>query len=163
MTAALARIAMATVGLAALASGGCDNAPRDVGGKDVSGAHCRPPYSASSPWNTPIGPSPAYGRRDAIGKAEIGTITSDPTQYTFPVYEVDSRARRRALRLAGWYSDVSADGRRLRTRRGTTVNIPIPDEAAPAAGSDAQLIVVDRETGDEWGIWRAERAEDGTW
>src|SRR5688500_2643415 len=163
MTAVTALIAPAVISVAVLACGSSSNAPRDVGGEDVSAAHCRAPYSASSPWNTPIGPAPAYGSPDTIRKAAIGTISSDPTQYTFPVYEVDSRARRQPVRLAGWYSDVSAGGRRLRTSSETTVNIPIPDGAVPAAGSDAQIIVVDRETGDEWGIWRAERAADGTW
>ena len=132
-------------------------------GDDVSAAHCRAPYSPSSPWNTPIGRSPAYGARDAIRKAAIGTLSSDPTQYTLPVYEVDSRARRVKVRLTGWYSDVSDEGRRLRTSRGVTVDIPLPEGAAPAAGSDAQIVVVDHRTGDEWGMWRAERAADGMW
>lgn len=163
MTAVPALIAVAVISVAALACGSRSDAPRDAGGEGLSAAHCRAPYSASSPWNTPIGPSPAYGSPGAIRKAAIGTLSSDPTQYTFPVYEVDSRARRQPVRLAGWYSDVSGEGRRLRTTRGTTVNIPVPDGAVPAAGSDAQIVVVDRETGDEWGIWRAERTEDGTW
>ena len=163
MTAVSALIAMATLVFGVLACGNRSDTSRDAAGDDASAAHCRPPYSASSPWNTPIGPSPAYGSSDAILKAAIGTISSDPTQYTFPVYEVDSRARRQPVRLAGWYSDVSADGRRLRTSRGRTVDIPIPDGAAPAAGSDAQIVVVDRETGDEWGLWRAGQGEDGAW
>jgi RTX calcium-binding nonapeptide repeat (4 copies) len=163
MTAVPALIATALLAVAALACGSRSNPPPDANSADVGAAHCRPPYSASSPWNVQIGPSPTYGRPDAIRKAAIGTISSDPTQYTFPVYEVDSRARRQPVRLAGWYSDVSAEGRRLRTSRNATVNIPIPDDAVPAAGSDAQVVVVDRETGDEWGIWRAERTEDGTW
>jgi hypothetical protein len=163
MTAVPALIAVVAISVAALACGSRSDPPRGAGGEDVSAAHCRAPYSASSPWNTPIGPVPAYGSPDAIGKAAIGTISSDPTQYTYPVYEVDRPARSQPVRLAGWYSDVSAGGRRLRTTRDATVNIPIPDGAAPAAGSDAQIIVVDRETGDEWGIWRAERTADGTW
>src|SRR5215211_7346380 len=162
MTAVAALIATGILALAALECGGRPDTPRDEGG-EASRAHCPVAYSESSPWNTPIGPSPVYGDPDAIRKAAIGTISSDPTQYTFPVYEVDRRARRRTVHLAGWYSDVSAEGRRLRTSRRTTVNIPIPDGAAPAAGSDAQIVVVDRTTGDEWGIWRAKRAEDGTW
>jgi RTX calcium-binding nonapeptide repeat (4 copies) len=163
MTAVPALIATAVLAVAVLACGSRSDPPRDVGGEDVSAAHCRAPYSESSPWNTAIGPSPAYGSQDAISNAAIGTISSDPTQYTFPVFEVDSGGRRQPVRLAGWYSDVSAEGRRLRISRGRTVDIPIPDGAAPAAGSDAQIVVVDRETGDEWGLWRAEQAEDGTW
>jgi RTX calcium-binding nonapeptide repeat (4 copies) len=163
MTAVPALIATAAISVATLVCGSRSDPPRDAGGEDASAAHCRAPYRASSPWNTPIGPSPAYGSPNAIRNAAIGTLSSDPTQYTFPVYEVDSRARREPVQLAGWYSDVSDEGRRLRTVRGPTVNIPIPDGAAPAAGSDAQIVVVDRETGDEWGVWRAERTEDGTW
>ena len=158
-----ALLGAAVLALAALACGSRSSPSPDPAGEDVSAAHCRAPYSPSSPWNTPIGPSPAYGPRAAIREAAIGTITSDPTQYTFPVYEVDSGARRVPVRLAGWYSDVTAGGRRLQTRRGATVDLPLPDGAEPAAGSDAQIVIIDRETGDEWGMWRAKRSADGTW
>jgi hypothetical protein len=42
--------------------------------------------------------------------------------------------------------------------RGATVKLPIPARAAPAAGGDAQIVIVDRSTGDEWGAWRVRRA-----
>jgi len=48
-------------------------------------------------------------------------------------------------------------------RRTSTVSAPIPDSAQPAAGSDAQLIVHDAATGDEWGFWQVSRRSDGSW
>jgi hypothetical protein len=174
MTGVSALVVAVVLPLAALACDGGSDAPRDMPGKDASAprdmrekdasaADCRAPYSASSPWNTPIGPLPAYAGPAAIRTAGIGTITSDPTQYTFPVYEVDSSTPRQPVRVAGSYSDVSAGGRRLRVHADRTVKIPIPDGVEPAAGGDAQLIVVDHATGDEWGFWRAERSEQGAW
>ena len=51
----------------------------------------RRPYAADSPWNAaitsdiPLNPnSPAIVAALANGR----TLTSDPTQYTYPVYEV---------------------------------------------------------------------------
>jgi hypothetical protein len=41
--------------------------------------------------------------------------------------------------------------------------MPIPEGAAPAAGSDGQLIIVNRDTGDEWGVWRLRRESGGAW
>jgi hypothetical protein len=60
------------------------------------------------------------------------------------------------------FSDVTDGGRRLTIRDGATAEIPIPDNAEAGAGSDAQVIVVDTETGDEWGLWQLRRT-DGGW
>jgi hypothetical protein len=62
----------------------------------------------------------------------------------------------------GVFSDVSSAGRRLRISQQQTVRIPVPGGARAAAGSDAHIIIVDRRTGDEWGVWRARR-ESGGW
>src|SRR5438876_12242481 len=49
------------------------------------------PYSATSPWNTPIS-SPVYDPHSADMVAMLkqtrngGAITSDPTVYTYPVF-----------------------------------------------------------------------------
>jgi Ca2+-binding RTX toxin-like protein len=44
-----------------------------------------------------------------------------------------------------------------------TVLVPIPDEAEPAAGSDAQVVIVNSDTGGEWGAWQFRRTEDGSY
>src|SRR5690606_3605276 len=55
----------------------------------------RRPYSDNSPWNTPIGANPAIDRYSIEMITTLattrtgGAITSDPDQYSYPVYFVD--------------------------------------------------------------------------
>jgi myo-inositol-hexaphosphate 3-phosphohydrolase len=136
-----------------------------LGGGDVGGIPPRPttctrPYAASCRWNTPFGGAPTYDP-DADITAFAGQLTSDPSQYTYPVYPVTSATPLAPVHLSGWYSDVTDAGTTLTRLRdailGVTVMIPIPGDAEAAAGSDGQVIVVDPVTGDEWGFWQLER------
>ena len=61
------------------------------------------PYSETSVWNTPIGSAPSYDTHSNEMIATIGLvggphITSDPSQYTFPVYFVDESTPRWDIR-----------------------------------------------------------------
>lgn len=127
----------------------------------VSGEGCARPYSTASPWNTPIDAHPVYHRRSAEFVARIrGPLTSDPTQYSYPVYPVAADTPLQTVRVSGVFSNVS-DERALTVQRAGTVRLPIPDGATAAAGSDAQMILVNRATGDEWGAWRLRRTGGG--
>ena len=127
----------------------------------VSGA-CTRPYSDTSPWNTPV---PANAGVDPASETRVraidGPLSSDPTQYTYPVYEVSASTPRASVSLSGWFSHVSDEGRRLVNQRGGTVRLPIPSGAAAAAGSDAQIVLLDPSTGDEWGVWRLSSSTAG--
>lgn len=128
----------------------------------VSPSTCTRPYAAASPWNTPIGRRPVIDvHSEQHVQALGGPLTSDPTQYTYPVYEVGRATPRKVVRVQGVFSSVTDKGRRLRILRQPTLRIPIPDRAQAAAGSDAQMIIVDRRTGDEWGVWQARHESDG--
>ena len=125
---------------------------------------CRRPYAPGSPWNTPIGPSPAYHPRSDFHVSAIdGELTSDPTQYTYPVYEVTGDTPTEPVRLSGVFTEVSADGDRVRMEKEATVELPIPAGAASAKGSDRQIILLDWGTGDEWGAWKLDQESDGSW
>jgi hypothetical protein len=145
--------------LGATLLGGCAGSS----GAGAPGHGCDRPYNASSPWNTPIGKHP---RRHPESRAHVAaldrTLTSDPTQYTYPVYEVGAGTRRVRVGVAGTWSDVVAGGRQIRVSRNVTVTMPVPRATAPAVGSDAQVVIVDRRTGDEWGAWRFGR-DGGGW
>jgi hypothetical protein len=65
------------------------------------------------------------------------------------------------VRIDGVFSDVQRGGRSMRIRQGVTLSLPVPPGAAAAAGSDAQIVIVDRSTGDEWGAWQLRQAGDG--
>ncbi len=128
---------------------------------DAVDSGCKRPYADSSPWNRPIGSKPAYDPRSArFVRRMRAPLTSDPTQYTYPVYSVAPDAPLQSVRVTGVFSDVSGE-RTLTIRRGVTVRLPIPARATAAAGSDAQIVLVNPATGDEWGAWRLRRTEDG--
>ena len=125
---------------------------------------CTRPYSATSPWNTPVGPSPVYDERSAEHVAAIdGVLTSDMTQYTYPVYEVSAATPMQTVALSGWYSNVVDGGATLLNQRAGTAPLPIPADALPAAGSDAQIILLDPVTGHEWGASRLTPDGSGGW
>jgi hypothetical protein len=137
-----------------------DEPERQPAGDAARAKGCARPYSRDSPWNTPIGRRPDYHPRSDFHIAALeGELTSDPTQYTYPVYWVTPQTPRQPVRFSGVFSDVSGD-RTLRILDEPTVRIPIPPGAEPAEGSDAQIVVVNRKTGDEWGIWRWQREGD---
>jgi hypothetical protein len=125
---------------------------------------CQPPYSASSPWNTPIGSHPAYDPNGTRLLQSIGPpLSSDPTEFTFPVYYASDGTPRTSVRVAGHYSEVSGGGETLTIVDGVSLSLPLPPNISPAAGNDAQLIVVDPSTGDEWGFWQLARDGSGNW
>jgi len=162
--------------LGATLLGGCGGSAGDGGGaadapapareaptmhaSSVSSAtrNCDRPYSADSPWNTPIGAHPRHHPQSRAHVAALDrTLTSDPTQYTYPVYDVGAGTPKVRVRVAGTWSNVFAGGRQIEVAGNVTVAMPIPRAAVPAAGSDAQVVIVDRATGDEWGAWQFRR------
>jgi len=142
-------IAAAAAAVAALALAGSGG----PGATTADAAHsgCPRPYSDRSPWNTPVGDARVDPRSAFHVAALTGTLTSDPTQYTYPVYAVTRATPRRTVTVSGWFSNVVAGGRTLANHRRATVRLPIPARAAAAAGSDAQIVLINHATGDEWG------------
>ncbi|MCK6549744.1 hypothetical protein L6R52_28160, partial [Myxococcota bacterium] len=134
----------ATVDAGTLADAGVDAGQPDTG--------VWRPFAANSPWNTPIGPSPAI---DPDSPHQIDRLATSSQwswlsiaidQYSVPVYFIDAATTPlvpvTVTRLAG-------EGFR------TSPSAPIPAGAAPAAGTDAHLALVDRATGQEWDFWQA--------
>lgn len=121
------------------------------------------PYADGSPWNTPIDPAaPVHPDSARLVRAVGARLTSDPTQYTMPVYEVSAGTPRVPVRVTGRFSEVTDGGQEVDALRDTEVTVPLPSRAQPAPGSDGQVVVVDVSTGDEWGLWRA-RPGDAGW
>jgi hypothetical protein len=141
---------------------GASPAPGALTGEDA-GAADRRPYSDASPWNVPIPANPALDpdSDDIIAAFSASrTLTSDPTQYTYPLYEVPSGTALRSVHVQNLYSDVVSETE-LRRVSGPTVQVPIPADAQAAAGTDAQVIIVDWATGDEWGFWQLRKDSSG--
>lgn len=125
------------------------------------GSGCTPAYSANSPWNTPIGGAPTVdsGNAQFVASMDPSTakLTSDPTQYTLPVYYATNATPLATVSYAdGWFSDVSNGGNTLTNNRPATAaarvtKMPIPLGLSAASGSDAQIIIINTDTGEEWG------------
>lgn len=151
--------------IAALAASGCSassaSGSRTGGaGTPRSAIDCPRPYSSDGPWNTPIA-SAAVAPDSAQLVATIASpLTSDPTQYTYPVYTVGDSQPRLPVYVANIASIVTNANRLHRTRSGAQLEIPIPPGAQPGSGSDDQVIVWNPRTGDEWGFWQFTNSVD---
>ena len=123
----------------------------------VAGLNVRP-YSAGSAWNTPIAAGAAADPNSAqliagLGAHNGGRLTSDPEQYTFPVYFADASTPRYNVPCRTYRCTVvSASGT---TTTDVLQGVPIPAAARTSAGSDAQMIIIDTATGTEWDVWQA--------
>jgi predicted phosphodiesterase len=122
------------------------------------------PYSDTSPWNTLLGPDPVIDPNSTIYIDSFGpeTLSSDPTQYTYPIYKVTTATPLKTVYISGWYSNTVSETV-LQNQGGGSVMVPIPDGAHEAAGSDAQIVIWNPETGDEWGFYHAYENLNGTW
>ena len=142
-----------------------------------------PWYHATSPWRQPIPADaavitdaayyvdgdPAKGLRAFAGM----TLTSDTGQYTYPVHYVTSDMPQVPVSIRGVLSEVvddDGDGdedRTIRHRWGTAsyrVHLDTSAQYKIPAGSDRQFIIINTDTGQEFGCWRAEdRDGDGFW
>ena len=74
--------------------------------------------------------------------------------FSTPIYRVFERARRVPVRLP-------AGGSSPALRRIMADGVPIPEGAAPAAGSDGHLTVYQPSQDTLWELWRARREADG--
>jgi hypothetical protein len=125
------------------------------------------PYTANSPWNTPIGANPTYDRNSALmvdymkNGVTGGKIYSDTTQYNYPVYWADANTPKYNVPCMTYRCTVVTNG--VVTKVDTMVNVPIPDGAKQANGTDAQMIIIDTTTGIEYGFYHAARQADGSW
>ena len=125
------------------------------------------PYLAESTWNTLIPDLPAVDSRSdalvrSIGESgNGGEITSDPTRYTYPVYEADADTPRHDVPCT-WFK-CTVVGEEDAERVEVLEDVPIPPWARPSAGSDGSMIIVDVETGTEYDLWKVTRREDGAW
>ena len=94
-----------------------------------------------------------------LGLHNGGAVTSDHTQYTFPVYFSDANTPRYDVPCRVYRCTVV-------TSTGTTTTdvlraVPVPGGARASAGSDAQIIVIDRDTGTEYDLWQVSGGDAG--
>jgi hypothetical protein len=138
------------------ASGGSSAA----GGSPATGgtASVWRPYSDSSPWNTPIGNDPAL---DPNSDALIADFESSSAYgehldvnipgFSIPLYWADADTPRVTITCrVGGHGFVGTNG------MDATAEIPMPVDAAPDPESDHHLLIIDRSTNTEYGLWDAQ-------
>jgi hypothetical protein len=122
------------------------------------------PYSANSPWNTSIGQNPQYDPYSdemiaTIGMDSDGRITSDPDQYSYPIYYADASTPRYDIPCTRYKCTVV-------TPSGASTfeelkGVPIPSNAKPSVGTDGQMIIIDKNTHTEYDLWQVVRTSNG--
>lgn len=98
--------------------------------------------------------------------SEKGSVlTSDPTQYTIPVYMFDSSTPRVNVKLSGYFSsyDVNDDVRVGYGESPLITGVPMPANAAAGAGSDGQITLWDPVNEIEYAFWQLQRDSRGNY
>ena len=119
---------------------------------------CERPYYDSSIWNVPIDWSMAeiHPQSELMMSAffeDNDWIGSDTTAFAQNIYYVTSATPLVLVQLReNSYRDAINDIDIIYGEPGGTVWVPLPVDARPAPGTDAQLVVVNLESGEEWGM-----------
>jgi len=122
------------------------------------------PFSADSPWNTPIPANPLLDPNSAALVADLASsspwgphLDVNVEDWSVPVYWADaSTPTFQVLAHVGGDGWTGTDGMEA------TGTMPIPPGATPDPAGDAHMAVVDRARGLEWGCWDM-RLEGGRW
>ena len=123
------------------------------------------PYSKTSIWNTPIGPSPKYDLHSAEMIANLvhsneGRIITAGPDFNYPVYFADEQTPRWDIPcIINECTIASSDQNVIRTD--LVRNVPIPEDAQPGEDSDARMIIIDTVTHTEYNLSKARRTATG--
>lgn len=118
------------------------------------------PFSATSPWNTPIASdTPIDPNSDVLmGEfADLNALYINMPEWSVAIYQVDADTPKRTVQ--GLYPDSYGPG------FGFNKRIPLP-EGATAGGPDGGtgfLVLEDRKAGKAWEMRQAGQTEDGSW
>ncbi len=121
---------------------------------------CSRPYSQDSPWNLPIGPNPVIdSNSDYYTQQFKGVFGCDPAFYTYPVFSITTNTPDSLFLINGMYSNVIDGGSRVKHQSNASLTLKAPRNAVAARGSDAQIILHNPITGDEWGFWKTQKQD----
>lgn len=129
---------------------------------------CKRPYADSSIWNVPIdwGIARVHPQNQNMMAAFFAGdewIGSDADQYAPNIYMVNNATPLVTVKLRkNRFRDAFDDLTIRYGQPGGVVMVPLPANALPAPGTDAQLVAVNVDTGEEWGIFRG-AIELGEW
>ena len=130
---------------------------------------CERPYPDSSIWNVPLDWSIAkiHPMNDLMMSAFFKSrdwIGTDTSQYTPNVYWVSNGTPLVPVKLLkNRFRDAMNDQALQFGDPAGIVWIPLPLDARPAVGTDGQLVVINADTGEEWGLNKGFVDDDGNW
>lgn len=136
---------------------------------EVRNVFCERPYQDSSIWNTPIDWSIAkiHPMNDLMMETFFKTtdwIGTDTSQYTPNVYLVSNDTPLVPVKLNEYrFRDAIRDTTIQYGEPAGIVSMPLPSDARPAVGTDGQLVVINTDTGEEWGLNNGYRDGQGNW
>jgi hypothetical protein len=112
------------------------------------------------PPDVPLHPNSVNFTRDFLRqkKAYYGTVSINTRAYACPVYVVGPDVR--PVKVTEW--DCQRKGWKDPKLAAQWAAVPIPDHAAPADGTDAEMCIYQPATGSLWEFWQA-RKVDGQW
>lgn len=131
---------------------------------------CHPPYRPDSIWNLSIDwqiarvhPQSDY-MMDAFFESEAW-VGSDTSQYAPNIYYVNKNTQLVPVKL--WnhrsFRDALTDAVIRYGEQGGIVLVPIPPDAQPAPGTDGEMVIINVDTGEEWGMIKANKDIAGNW
>lgn len=130
---------------------------------------CKRPYQDSSIWNIPIDWSVAkiHPMNDLMMAAffkDSNWIGTDTSQYTPNVYLVSKNTPLVPVKLKEYrFRDAIKDTVIQYGEPAGIVRMPLPSDARPAIGTDGQLVVINVDTNEEWGLNNGYQDNEGHW
>lgn len=143
--------------------------PTDTPTSPVEETSCKRPYPDESIWNVPIDWSIAriHPMSDLMMNAFFesdGWIGADTSRFTPNVYWVSNNTPLVPVQLLkNRFRDALNDQALQYGEPAGVVQIPLPLDARPAVGTDGQLVVVNVDTGEEWGLNKGYIDGEGNW
>lgn len=155
---------LALIVCAAFLSEACT--PREANAADPS--NCVRPYTDNSIWNVPIDWKIAkiHPQSNQMMTAFFESepwVGTDAAQNASNVYFVTNQTPLVPVKLRkNSFRDAASDTRIDMGQPGGIVMIPLPAHARPASGDDGQLVVINLDTGEEWGLNKGDN-RGGIW
>lgn len=125
------------------------------------------PFASTSPWNTPISSDAQIDPKSSFYVADFrrqfaehfGTVGINTSKYTPPVYVVDSSAPNVKV---DWNNCQKKDNVNAAFLEQVAA-VPIPVNATPADGTDAEMVVWQPSTDTMWDLWKVKKTGVGGW
>jgi hypothetical protein len=136
--------------------GGASGNGGSSGAAGASGTVWRP-FSDDSPWNTPLGDNPTLDPDSAALVADFRSsspygehLDVNIAGYSIPLYWADASTTKVLVTCRiGGHGFVGTNG------SNATAMVPMPPGATPDPEGDHHLLIIDRSTNTEYGMWDA--------